>query len=79
MFSQEDFPANHSVLQEREREQKITATSGEKCYEQYGKFSQLGSLVKTLLGSYQWYSLARHIELKMEYNNGRSHKHGKKY
>lgn len=23
--------------------------------------------------------LARHIELKMEYNNGRSHKHGKKY
>ena len=62
MFSQEDFPANHSVLQEREREQKITATSGEKCYEQYGKFSQLGSLVKTLLGSYQWYSLARRLK-----------------
>nr|DAJ17924.1 MAG TPA: hypothetical protein [Podoviridae sp. ctgx11] len=61
MFSQEDFPANHSVLQEREREQKITATSGRTCYEQYGKFSPLGLLVKTLLESSQWYSPARRL------------------
>lgn len=61
MFSQEDFPANHSVLQEREREQKITATSGRTCYEQYGKFSPLGLLVKTLLESSRWYSQARRL------------------
>ncbi len=62
MFSQEDFLANHSVLQERERERKITAISGAKCYEQYGKFSQLGSLVKTLLVSSQWFSPARRLK-----------------
>ena len=61
MFSQEDFPANHSVLQERDKEAKITATSGRTCYEQYGKYSPLGLLVKTLLESSQWYSPARRL------------------
>lgn len=61
MCSQEDSPASHSVLQGRERERKITATSGVKCYEQYGKFSPLGLLAKTLMESSQWYSLARRL------------------
>lgn len=61
IFLQEDSPASHSVLQGRERERKITATSGVKCYEQYGKFSPLGLLAKTLMESSQWYSLARRL------------------
>ena len=61
MFSQEDFLANHSVLQESEKERKITATSGAKCYERYGKFSPLGLLVKTLMESSQWYSPAKRL------------------
>ena len=61
MFSQEDFPANHSVLQEREREQKITATSGRTCYEQFAIYNPLGLFVKTLLESSRWYSTARRL------------------
>ena len=60
-FSPEGFLANHSVLQESERERKITATSGVKCYEQYGKLSPLGLLVKTLMVSSQWYSPVRRL------------------
>ena len=62
MCSQEDFHVSRSALQEKERERKITAISGRKCYEQYGKFSPLGSLVKTLLGSSQWFSPARRLK-----------------
>lgn len=36
----------------------MTATSGRKCYEQYGRYSPVGSLVKTLLESSRWYSPA---------------------
>ena len=61
MFSQEDFLASRSVLQASERERKITVISGQKCYEQYGKFSPLGLLVKMLMASYQWYSPARRL------------------
>ena len=61
IFLQEDSPASHSVLQGRERERKITATSGVKCYEQYGRYSPLGSLVKTLMESSQWYSPAKRL------------------
>lgn len=61
MFSQEDSPVNHSALPESERERKITAISGRKCYEQYGRYSPLGSLVKMLLESSQWYSPARRL------------------
>ena len=56
MFSQEDSLVSHSVLQVSERERKITAISGARCYERYGKFSPLGLLVKTLMESSQWYS-----------------------
>ena len=62
MFSQEDSPASHSVLQEKERERKITATSGRKCYGRYGRYSPLGSLVKMLLVSSQWFSPARRLK-----------------
>lgn len=61
MCSQEGFLVSHSVLQESEKERKITATSGVKCYGQYGRYSPLGSLVKTLMESSQWYSLARRL------------------
>ena len=60
--SQGDFHVSRSALQEREKEQKITVISGRKCYEQYGKYSPLGSLVKMLLVSSQWFSLARRLK-----------------
>ena len=62
MFSREDFHVSRSALQEKERERKITATSGRKCYGQYGRYSPLGSLVKMLLVSYQWYNPARRLK-----------------
>ncbi len=61
MFSPEDSPASHSALLAKEREQTITATSGRRCYERYGRYSQLGSLVKTLLESRQWWSPAKRL------------------
>ena len=39
----------------------MTATSGRKCYAQYGRYSPLGSLVRTLLASSRWYSPARRL------------------
>ena len=62
MFSRAVSPVNHSALPESERERKTAATSGVKCYEQYGKFSPLGSLVKMLLVSSQWFSPARRLK-----------------
>lgn len=59
MFSPEDSPANHSPSLAEERERTITATSGRKCYELYAKSTPLGSLVKTLLESRQWWSPAK--------------------
>lgn len=61
MFLQEDSLANRSVLPEEERERTITATSGLRCYERYGRYSPLGSLVKTLLESRQWWSPAKRL------------------
>ncbi len=61
MFSQEASPANHSALQESERERKMTVTSGLKCYELYKRYSPLGSLARTLLASPRWYSPARRL------------------
>ena len=60
-YSQAAFPASHFPSQDSERERKMTATSGRKCYEQYGKYSPLGSLVKTLLESSRWYNPARRL------------------
>ncbi len=40
----------------------MTATSGRICCEQYARYSPLGSLVRTLLASQQWYSPARSLK-----------------
>lgn len=60
MSSREDSPASLFPPQERDEEQKITASSGQRCYELYEKFSQHGSLLKTcaasLVSREDWYS-----------------------
>lgn len=61
MFSLEDSPANLSPLLAEERERTITATSGHRCFERYGRYTQLGSLVKTLLASRRWWSPAKSL------------------
>lgn len=61
MFSLEDSPANLSPLLAEERERTITATSGHRCFERYGRYTQLGSLVKTLMESRRWWSPAKSL------------------
>lgn len=61
MFSQEDSPANLSPSLAEERERTITATSGHRCFERYGRYTPLGSLVKTLLESRRWWSPAKSL------------------
>ncbi len=61
MFLPEDFPVNLSALPEEERERTITATSGLRCFERYGRYTPLGSLVKTLLASRRWWSPAKSL------------------
>lgn len=61
MFSLEDSPANLSPLLAEERERTITATSGHRCFERYGRYTPLGSLVKTLLASRRWWSPAKSL------------------
>lgn len=39
----------------------MTATSGLRCYARYGRYSPLGSLVRTLLATSRWYSPARRL------------------
>ena len=62
IFSQLVSPANHSALLESEQERMITVTSGQRLFVQYGRYSQLGSLVKTLLESSAWYSQAMRLK-----------------
>lgn len=61
MFSPEDSHANHSPSLVEERERTITATSGLRCFERYGRYTPLGSLVKTLLESRRWWSPAKSL------------------
>lgn len=61
MFSQEDSPANLSPSLAEERERTITATSGHRCFERYGRYTPLGSLVKMLLASRRWWSPAKSL------------------
>ena len=56
MSSPEVSPASPFLVPDSERERKMTATSGRKCYERYGRFSPIGLLVKTLLESSRWYN-----------------------
>lgn len=61
MFLPEDFPVNLSALPEEERERTITAISGHRCYEQFVRYSPLGSLLKTLLESRRWWSPVKRL------------------
>lgn len=61
------FPASLFLAPDSERERKMTATSGRKCYERYGRFSPIGLLVKTLLESSQWYNPA--VKLRWDVKN----------
>lgn len=61
MFSPEDSYANPSPSLVEERERTITATSGLRCFERYGRYTPLGSLVKTLLESRRWWSPAKSL------------------
>lgn len=56
MFSQEDSLASLSPSQAREWERTMTATSGQRCYGQFGRSCPLGSFVRTLLASGRWWS-----------------------
>ena len=62
MFSPEDSHASLLALPAEEREKKITAISGHRCYERFGKLSPLGSFVKTLLESELWWSPAKRLK-----------------
>lgn len=61
MFSPEDSHANPSPSLVEEKERTITATSGRRCFERYGRYTPLGSLVKTLLESRRWWSPAKSL------------------
>lgn len=61
MFSPEDSHANPSPSLVEERERTITATSGLRCFERYGRYTPLGSLVKTLLESRRWWSPSKSL------------------
>ena len=61
MFSQEDSHSNLSPSLAEERERTISATSGHRCFERYGRYTPLGSLVKTLMESRRWWSPAKSL------------------
>lgn len=64
--SQEDSPASLSRSPEEERERTMTATSGRRCFGQFGRYSPLGSLARTLMESEAWYSPARRLKWQAE-------------
>lgn len=59
-------PASRSRSPEEERERTMTATSGRRCFGQFGRYSPLGSLVRTLMESEAWYSPARRLKWQAE-------------
>lgn len=63
MFSPEDSHANPSPSLVEERERTITATSGLRCFERYGRYTPLGSLVKTMVESCQVTQMGRTDDL----------------
>ena len=64
--SQAASPASRSRSPEEERERTMTATSGRKCFAQFGRYSPLGSLARTLMESEAWYSPARRLKWQAE-------------
>lgn len=63
---QEASPASLSASRDEERERTMTATSGRRCFGQFGRYSPLGSLAKMLLESEAWYSPARRLKWQAE-------------
>src|SRR5690606_27501782 len=67
--SPEGSPASHTAPQENDLEKKMTATSGRKCLEQFGRFPRAGSWAKTfaalLIGMEVWYSTRCRLTWKM--------------
>ena len=62
--SQEASPANLFPPQASEERRQMTATSGQRCFELYGKQAQLGLLAKMLLESSTWHSNKRVLTWK---------------
>lgn len=69
-FYEEDFHANPSQQQAKEREQAMTAISGKKCLEQYEKFNRPGlwakMFVASLIGMEGWYSTKCNLTWKLK-------------
>ena len=58
-------PASLSVSPGTSEARKMTAHSGRKCFESYGRWSQLGSLAKMLLESSIWNSETAYLRWKI--------------
>lgn len=63
---QEVFLVNLSAHQEKEREKKITVTSGQSLKELYPNSNQIGLLVKMLLESSLWYNPVTRLKWKVK-------------
>ena len=61
---------NHTQVQESDLERKMTATSGQKCLEQFEKFNRVGLWAKTfadlLIGMEGWYSMKCKLTWKLK-------------
>src|SRR5690606_40920907 len=59
-FLQGDSLVSHTAQPENEKEKKMTATSGRKCLESFGRFNHVGLWARTfsalLIGMEGWYS-----------------------
>jgi hypothetical protein len=68
--SQVDSHVNRTAKPENDLEKKMTATSGRRCLEQYGRFSRVGSWGKTfsalLIGMEGWYSTKCKLTWRMK-------------
>ena len=56
IFSPAGFPVSHSQSLDGKKAKTITGISGQKCYELYQRYAQIGSLVKMCLASSAWHS-----------------------
>jgi hypothetical protein len=69
-FLPEDFPANHIVQQDNEKEKRMNAIYGRKCLEQFERFNQPGLWAKMfsalLIGMEGWYSTRCKLTWKMK-------------
>lgn len=66
MFSPEGSPVSPSVSLDSEKDRRMTATSGRKCFAQYERYDPLGLLVKTLVESSAWYNPAVKLQWKVK-------------